>query len=90
DSVPVLAQLNGMLDDILPRFALPTQSGMLTHGTQTRPRRERGAPRELGGHLPVGPQPWVARATALADTADSRILDEPTSAFSNPAGEILF
>lgn len=30
DSLPVLAQLNVMLDDIIQRFAIPTQSCILT------------------------------------------------------------
>lgn len=33
DSLPVLAQLNVMLDDIIQRFAIPTQSCILTHVT---------------------------------------------------------
>ncbi len=31
--LPVLAQLNIMLDDIIQRFAIPTQSCILTHVT---------------------------------------------------------
>ncbi len=47
DSLPVLAQLNVMLDDIIQRFAIPTQSCVLTHVTNTLQLIERGAPVDL-------------------------------------------
>ena len=47
DSLPVLAQLNQMLDDIIQRFAIPTQSCILTHVTNTLQLIERGAPVDL-------------------------------------------
>jgi ethanolamine ammonia-lyase large subunit len=47
DSLPVLAQLNHMLDDIIQRFAIPTQSCILTHVTNTLQLIERGAPVDL-------------------------------------------
>ena len=47
DSLPVLAQLNVMLDDIIQRFAIPTQSCILTHVTNTLQLIERGAPVDL-------------------------------------------
>ncbi len=52
DSLPVLAQLNVMLDDIIQRFAIPTQSCILTHVTNTLQLIERGAPVDLV--FPVG------------------------------------
>lgn len=47
DSLPVLHQLNEMLDDIIQRFAIPTQSCVLTHVTNTLQLIERGAPVDL-------------------------------------------
>ncbi len=43
----MLAQLNVMLDDIIQRFAIPTQSCILTHVTNTLQLIERGAPVDL-------------------------------------------
>lgn len=43
DSLPVLAQLNVMLDDIIQRFAIPTQSCILTHVANILWLIERGA-----------------------------------------------
>ncbi|SQC05457.1 ethanolamine ammonia-lyase heavy subunit [Klebsiella pneumoniae] len=60
DSLPVLAQLNVMLDDIIQRFAIPTQSCILTHVTNTLQLIERGAPVDLvfqvGGRYRSGQQ----------------------------------
>ncbi|HAT1680945.1 TPA: ethanolamine ammonia-lyase subunit EutB [Klebsiella oxytoca] len=56
DSLPVLAQLNHMLDDIIQRFAIPTQSCILTHVTNTLQLIERG----------VDQQTCEARAYAVA------------------------
>lgn len=47
DSLPVLKKLNQMLDDIITRFAIPTQSCVLTHVTNTLALMERGTPVDL-------------------------------------------
>ncbi|MCS3600887.1 ethanolamine ammonia-lyase large subunit [Buttiauxella sp. BIGb0471] len=47
DSLPVLERLNDMMDDIISRFAIPTQSCVLTHVTNTLQLIERGAPVDL-------------------------------------------
>ncbi len=47
DSLPVLERLNQMMDDIISRFAIPTQSCVLTHVTNTLALIERGAPVDL-------------------------------------------
>ncbi len=47
DSLPVLERLNHMMDDIINRFAIPTQSCVLTHVTNTLALIERGAPVDL-------------------------------------------
>ncbi len=47
DSLPVLERLNYMMDDIISRFAIPTQSCVLTHVTNTLALMERGAPVDL-------------------------------------------
>lgn len=47
DSLPVLERLNHMMDDIISRFAIPTQSCVLTHVTNTLALIERGAPVDL-------------------------------------------
>lgn len=47
DSLPVLERLNHMLDDVISRFAIPTQSCVLTHVTNTLQLIERGAPVDL-------------------------------------------
>lgn len=47
DSLPVLERLNYMLDDVINRFAIPTQSCVLTHVTNTLQLIERGAPVDL-------------------------------------------
>uniref|UniRef100_UPI002FDD82B8 ethanolamine ammonia-lyase subunit EutB n=1 Tax=Atlantibacter subterraneus TaxID=255519 RepID=UPI002FDD82B8 len=47
DSLPVLDRLNHMLDDIIQRFAIPTQSCVLTHVTNTLQLIERGSPVDL-------------------------------------------
>jgi len=47
DSLPVLERLNYMLDDVISRFAIPTQSCVLTHVTNTLQLIERGAPVDL-------------------------------------------
>lgn len=47
DSLPVLERLNYMMDDIITRFAIPTQSCVLTHVTNTLQLIERGAPVDL-------------------------------------------
>lgn len=47
DSLPVLERLNHMMDDIISRFAIPTQSCVLTHVTSTLALIERGAPVDL-------------------------------------------
>ena len=47
DSMPVLERLNYMMDDIISRFAIPTQSCVLTHVTNTLQLIERGAPVDL-------------------------------------------
>ncbi|SUW62695.1 Ethanolamine ammonia-lyase heavy chain [Buttiauxella agrestis] len=47
DSLPVLERLNNMLDDIISRFAIPTQSCVLTHVTNTLQLIERGVPVDL-------------------------------------------
>lgn len=44
DSLPLLEQLNYMLDDVIHRFEIPTQSCVLTHVTNTLKLIERGAP----------------------------------------------
>src|SRR5471032_2787185 len=47
DSLPLLENLNYMLDDIITRFEIPTQSCVLTHVTNTIKLVERGAPVDL-------------------------------------------
>lgn len=47
DSLPVLERLNHMMDDIISRFEIPTQSCVLTHVTNTLQLIERGAPVDL-------------------------------------------
>ncbi len=47
DSLPLLEKLNYMLDDVISRFAIPTQSCVLTHVTNTLKLIERGAPVDL-------------------------------------------
>lgn len=47
DSLPVLLRLSRMLDDVIARFEIPTQSCILTHVTNTMQLIERGAPVDL-------------------------------------------
>jgi ethanolamine ammonia-lyase large subunit len=47
DNVPQVIELVGMLDDIISRYAIPTQSCVLTHVTNTMAAIERGAPVDL-------------------------------------------
>lgn len=47
DSVPVLKELNFMLDEIIRRYAIPTQSCVLTHVTTGMQLIEEGAPVDL-------------------------------------------
>lgn len=47
DSLPLLQKLNDMLDDVIGHFAIPTQSCVLTHVTNTLKLIERGAPVDL-------------------------------------------
>src|SRR5476651_1732404 len=47
DSLPLLENLNYMLDDIISSFEIPTQSCVLTHVTNTIKLIERGAPVDL-------------------------------------------
>jgi ethanolamine ammonia-lyase large subunit len=47
DNVPQVIKLLGMLDEIISRYAIPTQSCVLTHVTNTMAAIERGAPVDL-------------------------------------------
>jgi len=47
DSMPVLGDLLRMLDEVIERFAIPTQSCVLTHVTNTLKLAETGAPIDL-------------------------------------------
>jgi ethanolamine ammonia-lyase large subunit len=47
DNVAQVVKLVGMLDDIISRYAIPTQSCVLTHVTNTLAAIERGAPVDL-------------------------------------------
>jgi ethanolamine ammonia-lyase large subunit len=47
DNVAQVIKLVGMLDDIISRYAIPTQSCVLTHVTNTIAAIERGAPVDL-------------------------------------------
>jgi ethanolamine ammonia-lyase large subunit len=47
DNVPQVIKLVGMLDDIIGRYTVPTQSCVLTHVTNTMAAIERGAPVDL-------------------------------------------
>ena len=47
DSLPVLTELNYMLDDIIQTYAIPTQSCVLTHVTTCMEMIEHGAPVDL-------------------------------------------
>ncbi|MGY3870630.1 ethanolamine ammonia-lyase subunit EutB [Aeromonas crassostreae] len=47
DNLPVLASLNQMLDEVIQRFAIPTQSCILTHVTNTLQLIERNVPVDL-------------------------------------------
>ena len=47
DSLPVLSSLAGMLDEVIPRYEIPTQSCVLTHVTHTLRMIEAGVPVDL-------------------------------------------
>lgn len=47
DSMPVLGNLLRMLDEVIQRFEIPTQSCVLTHVTNTIKLAETGAPVDL-------------------------------------------
>lgn len=47
DSIPVLLDLNKMLDEIIRRYQIPTQSCVLTHVTTSMELINRGAPVDL-------------------------------------------
>ena len=47
DSLPVLASLAGMLDEVIARYEIPTQSCVLTHVTHTLRMIEAGVPVDL-------------------------------------------
>jgi len=47
DNIPQVVKLLGMLDDVIARYAIPTQSCVLTHVTNTIAAIERGAPVDL-------------------------------------------
>jgi ethanolamine ammonia-lyase large subunit len=47
DNVPQVIRLVGMLDEIIERYAIPTQSCVLTHVTNTLEAINRGAPVDL-------------------------------------------
>jgi len=47
DSLPVLGRLMHMLDEVIQRFEIPTQSCVLTHVTNTLKLAEAGAPVDL-------------------------------------------
>ena len=47
DNVPQVVRLLGMLDEVITRYAIPTQSCVLTHVTNTLQAMERGAPVDL-------------------------------------------
>ncbi|MGJ7571561.1 ethanolamine ammonia-lyase subunit EutB [Variovorax sp. RB2P76] len=47
DSMPVLGELLRMLDEVIQRFEIPTQSCVLTHVTNTLKLAEAGAPVDL-------------------------------------------
>ena len=47
DNVPQVIRLVGMLDDIIQRYGIPTQSCVLTHVTNTLAAINRGAPVDL-------------------------------------------
>ena len=47
DNVPQVVRLLGMLDEIIQRYAIPTQSCILTHVTNTLEAINRGAPVDL-------------------------------------------
>ncbi len=47
DNLAVLGDLNRMLDEVIQRFAIPTQSCILTHVTNTLQLIERGVPVDL-------------------------------------------
>lgn len=47
DSIPVLTDLNRMLDEIISGYGIPTQSCVLTHVTTCTEMIERGAPVDL-------------------------------------------
>ncbi len=47
DSMPVLGELLRMLDEVIQRFEIPTQSCVLTHVTHTLKLAESGAPVDL-------------------------------------------
>ena len=47
DSIPVLGNINRMLDEVIQRFEIPTQSCVLTHVTNTVRLIETGAPVDL-------------------------------------------
>ena len=71
DNVPQVIKLVHMLDDIIARYAIPTQSCVLTHVTNTLAAIERGAPVDLVFQSIAGTE--AANASFGIDLA---ILDE--------------
>ena len=75
DNVPQVIKLVHMLDDIIARYAIPTQSCVLTHVTNTIAAIERGAPVDLVFQSIAGTE--AANASFGIDLA---ILDEARQA----------
>jgi ethanolamine ammonia-lyase large subunit len=73
DNVPQVIKLVGMLDDIISRYAIPTQSCVLTHVTNTMAAIERGAPVDLVFQSIAGTQAANASfGIDLAQLAEAR------------------
>jgi len=71
DNLPQVMRILGMLDDVISRYAIPTQSCVLTHVTNTIAAIERGAPVDLVFQSIAGTQ--AANASFGIDLA---LLDE--------------
>ena len=75
DNVPQVVRLVGMLDEIIQRYAIPTQSCVLTHVTNTLEAINRGAPVDLVFQSIAGTE-----AANRSFGIDLKLLDEAHSA----------
>ena len=80
DNVPQVIRLVGMLDEIIQRYAIPTQSCVLTHVTNTLEAINRGAPVDLVFQSIAGTE-----AANRSFGIDLKLLGEAHSAALSPA-----